>query len=264
MAFQQPREAGNTIMSKQVEQTRDQFVREGYAVIRDFVTRGEVEEIHREVGRYIAQVIPTLPPGEAFYEIKDDPDTLKQLPHINAHDPYFRRWHCDRRLEDLAALLLGGPVIPSDLQWFNKPPRVGKGTPAHQDGFYDKIEPKEMVNMWLALDPVDEENGCVRYVSGSHKRGLREHRRSQTLGFSQALVGYGPEDEAAEVAVCAEPGDLLVHHGLTIHRADANGSDRSRRAMGSVYYAAHVRIDEEGTTAYSRDLTADLLRDGKL
>ena len=143
-------------------------------------------------------------------------------------------------------------------------PRVGKSTPAHQDGFYDKIQPIEMVNMWLALDPVDEQNGCVRYIVGSHKCGLRDHTRTNTLGFSQGLVDYGPQDQAHEVAICAAPGDILVHHGLTIHRADGNTSNRNRRALGSVYCAAHVKKNHVIADNYRRQLTCELLHDGKI
>ena len=79
--------------------------------------------------------------------------------------------------------------------------------------------------MWLALDVVDEENGCVRYVRGSHRRGMRPHGRTGVLGFSQGITDYGqPEDLADEIAFPAQPGDLLVHHALTIHRADGNRS----------------------------------------
>ncbi|MEC8389905.1 MAG: phytanoyl-CoA dioxygenase family protein [Planctomycetota bacterium] len=34
----------------------------------------------------------------------------------------------------------------------------------------------------------------------------------------------------------AQPGDLLVHDAMTIHRADANRStNRTRRALGFIY-----------------------------
>ena len=240
------------------------FTRDGFAVVRKFLDRKEIDEINREVARYIADVIPTLTPGEAFYETKGDPSTLKQLPRIDQHDEFFERYLRHQRMNDMAVHLLGCAVVARDLQWFNKPPGSGKPTPAHQDGFYDKIEPIEMVNMWLALDPADEENGCVRYVVGSHKHGLREHARSNTLGFSQGLVDYQPDNEANEIAVCAAPGDLLIHHGLTIHRADGNASDRPRRAMGSVYYAAHVKKNHQAVDAYLQQLTDDMQRNGKI
>ena len=240
------------------------FEEDGFAVVQGFVGSGEVARINTEIDRYVAEVVPGIPPEAAFYETKGDPSTLKQLPRISEYDAFFRQFHTHDRMRDLASLVLGCAVVPRDAQWFDKPPGIGGPTPAHQDGFYDRIVPVEMVNMWLALDPVEEENGCVRYVTGSHRDGLREHARTNTLGFSQGLVGWGPDDEAREVAVCAQPGDMLVHHGLTVHRADGNASDRHRRAIGSVYYAAHVKRDEEHWKTYRRDLTRDLVRKGKL
>lgn len=75
------------------------------------------------------------------------------------------------RFEKLASILLHDEVIGKNIQYFNKPPKIGKPTPAHQDGYYFMLEPNEAVTMWMALEPVDEENGCVRYVKGSHKKG---------------------------------------------------------------------------------------------
>jgi len=99
------------------------------------------------------------------------------------------------------------------------------------------IKPAEAVTMWLALDHVDEENGCVRYVHGSHEWGMRPHGRTQTI------------------ALPAAPGDLLVHHCMTIHRADGNQSaTRSRRALGLIYYSADAQVDEEAHAAYQARL----------
>ena len=120
--------------------------------------------------------------------------------------------------------------------------------------------------MWLALDDVDESNGCVRYIRGSHKLGMRAHGRTQTLGFSQGIVDYPTTaDLDFEVAMTAEPGDLLVHDAMTIHRADANGtSDRSRRALGFIFYSARTRADEAAHAAYQQSLTNELKAAGKI
>ena len=120
--------------------------------------------------------------------------------------------------------------------------------------------------MWLALDPVDEANGCVRYVRGSHQRGLREHARTQTLGFSQGIVDFPTEvDRGEEIVVPAAAGDLLVHNAMTIHWAGGNRSpDRQRRALGSVYYSQRAREDSAAHAAYQRKLAAELKTAGKI
>ena len=152
------------------------------------------------------------------------------------------------------------------MQYFNKPPRIGKPTPPHQDGYYFMLEPCEAATMWLALDEVDEENGCVRYVRGSNHLGMRPHGRTQTLGFSQGVIDYGrDEDLANEIAFPASPGDLLVHQAMTIHRADGNTSDtRTRRALGFIYYSERAREDRAAHAAYQKRLAEEMKQAGKI
>ena len=183
-----------------------------------------------------------MPREHVFFEDKSDPATLKQLQQMFAYDAYFNSLMFDSRFERLAAEILQTDVRGINMQYFNKPPSVNQPTPPHQDGFYFMLEPPEAVTMWLALEPVDEENGCIRYVRGSHTQGLRPHARTDVLGFSQGITDYGTvADTTNEVAIPAGAGDLLVHHALTIHRADGNQSDtRSRRALGLIYYSTRA------------------------
>ena len=125
------------------------------------------------------------------------------------------------------------------MQYFDKPPGNNSPTPAHQDGYYFMLEPNQAVTMWLALDDVDQENGCVRYLPSSQRPELRPHGQTDTLGFSQGILDYSDLDRSNEEAMVGRPGDLLVHHALTVHRADENRSkDRHRRSIGLIYYAA--------------------------
>ena len=110
--------------------------------------------------------------------------------------------------------------------------------------------------MWLALDDVDENNGCVRYVKGSNHKGMRDHSTTGTLGFSQGITEYGnDEDIKNEIAISAKKGDLIVHDSLTIHRADQNLSQsRHRRALGFIFYSADSKEDNESVKNYQNQL----------
>ena len=241
-----------------LQQLKTKFDLDGYVVIRGFLSPPELAGLNQELERYIAERVPTLPRGDVYYENPDDPTTLKQMGQINQHDAYFASLAASPKWTGLAEGLLADKVIATELQWFNKPPGRGKATPAHQDGYYFMLEPNEALTMWLALDTVDESNGCVRYIPGSRREGLRPHGRSDVLGFSQTIIDYGVADRNAETPIAAEPGDLLVHHSLTIHRADGNFSERHRRSLGLVYYLARAHRDEERYTAYQRQLKAEL------
>ena len=175
---------------------------------------------------------------------------------MHEHDSFFDHL-LSQKPKFLAGNLFSEAVVAKNLQYFNKPPLLGQATTPHQDGFYFMLEPCHALTMWLALDDVDEENG---YVRGSHARGMRPHGRTETLGFSQGVTDFGGEgDHREEIACTAKSGDLLAHHALTIHRADANTSaTRSRRALGFIYYAESAREDVTTHRAYKQKLKNEL------
>lgn len=234
--------------------TKQTFDRDGYTTLPGFFSETEVAAIHGQVERYVKGVVPGLPATSVFYEVAGQPATLKQLEHMNTCDDYFRQYMEEERFIELGELLLDGPIAPQNQQWFNKPPAQSSPTPAHQDGFYFCLVPNEAVNMWLALDEINEDNGCIRYVAGSHRRGLRPHGQSGVLGFSQGMTDWSDEDDANEMPVNVGPGDLTVHHSLTIHHAGANRSALPRRALGGIYYATRAKVDEQAQDEYLRDL----------
>ena len=229
------------------------FEQDGFVVIPGFLAGELLAELQAELDRYVREVVPTLPETHAFFVDRTRPETLKQMQHMTG-DPFFAAYSRNARWVALAQALLGEEAECHGPEWFNKPPGEDAPTPPHQDNYYFNLKPPNVLTIWLALDPVNEENGCLRYVPGSHREGIRPHGRSAILGFSQGITNYGATDAAREVAVCLRPGDAVVHHGAMIHRADANCSTtRHRRAFAMVMQGESCRRDEE---AYARYLTA--------
>lgn len=239
--------------------------RDGYIFIKGFVSPDEAKDISNNIQRYISEIIPTLPDTAAIYEDKTRPDTIFRLQNMEKHDNYFKNLYNDSRFVNLAKTLLDDEVVTISMQWFNKPPDSSGETPPHQDGFYWMLEPNKALTMWLALDFVDEENGCIRYIPGAHKRGIRPHQRSNVLGFSQGISDYGAQDYSEEICIRAEPGDMAVHHSMIVHRADPNSSKtRTRQALGFVYFPVTARRDEEKAAAYREKLFEQWAKEGKI
>jgi phytanoyl-CoA hydroxylase len=225
---------------------------DGFVVVQNFLPPAELRELAENLARYIREIVPTLPASDAFYEDRSRPETLKQL-HRMEQDPFFAQYRANPRWVAAAEGLLGEPAQVHGAEWFNKPPATDHVTPPHQDNFYFCLTPPQVLTMWLALDPVDDENGCLRYVRGSHLAGIRPHSRTKTLGFSQGISDYGPADRAGETAIHLSPGDLAIHHGNTIHRADANRSPtRHRRSFAMVFQGQSCRRDEAAFARYSQ------------
>lgn len=243
-----------------------EFDSQGFVQATGFASPSLVAEIKRNLDRVISEVVPGMPREHVFYEDISDTNTLKQLQLLQEHDHFFSDLMSRGPFVRLAEFLLGSNVVCRNLQYFNKPAGIGSSTPAHQDGFYFKLTPCEAITLWLALDDVDEENGCIRYVSGSHRSGMRPHGTTGTLGFSQGISDFPNElDLENELAFPAQPGDLLAHHALTIHRADANQSSiRSRRSLGFIYYSAQAKQDSLAWERYQSELNEDLRTQGKI
>ncbi|MBX3238662.1 MAG: phytanoyl-CoA dioxygenase family protein [Chitinophagaceae bacterium] len=235
------------------------FDRDGYIYLPGFLSPEETGVLNRKIERFIAERIPVMKAGHYFYEDKNDPSTLKQMQDLEKYDDWFLSMAVNSRFSEIAETLLGEPVTCKTVEYFNKPPVIGKATPPHQDGYYFMLQPQQALTMWLALEPVDEENGCVKYIRGSHLKGMRSHGRTATLGFSQGIVDFGTaEDQAEEVAFPSQPGDLLVHHSLTIHRAGANTTaDRTRKAMGLIYWGESAKEDKEAKERYMEQLAKE-------
>ncbi|MFL2908960.1 MAG: phytanoyl-CoA dioxygenase family protein [Limisphaerales bacterium] len=243
----------------------DSYNSNGFVAITSFFDKKESEEIEFELSRFLEEIMPCLESSEIYYEDKCNHKSLKQIQRMHQHDSYFFNLMNDKPRR-LAEELLEEEVVPKNLQYFNKPPLLGVETPPHQDGYYFMLKPCHAITMWLALDTADEENGCVRYIKGSHKNGMRLHKRTSTLGFSQGIKDFGAQDDMANEIVChAKPGDLLAHQAMTIHRADRNrSSSRNRRALGFIFYGASAKENIEAHQIYKSKLDKELTLKGKI
>jgi phytanoyl-CoA hydroxylase len=236
-------------------EVREAFLKHGFVVIRKFLDEAAVAAARSELARFIGS-LPTLlaeghiPRAEVQHDDASHPSTLKQIQRLHVHDAYFGRL-MEEVFKPVAEAALAEPALAQNMQFFNKPPvsayppgQSSQPTPPHQDGYYFMIEPMNAATLWCALDPADNDNGAVRYVRDSFL-GMRKHDFSGIIGFSQKVVDYNP-DEEDELIMAASPGDLIIHHALTLHWAPHNSTaDRTRRAIGGIFYGTSAKVDEE-------------------
>jgi phytanoyl-CoA hydroxylase len=238
------------------ELEKQHYDQHGFVIVRQLLNEADFTELRMNLDRYVRDVVPTLSDANAFYQDRARPETLKQLQRMGC-DPYFRNYIHHPKWKALAEALIGETATADQPEWFNKPPGTHHVTPPHQDNYYFCQAPANVLTIWMALDPVDAENGCLRYVDGSHTRGFRQHARSQILGFSQGINDFTTDDFNREVAAIMQPGDVVAHHGMTIHRADANLSlTRHRRSFAMVFTGVSCRRDEAAFARYSESARA--------
>jgi ectoine hydroxylase-related dioxygenase (phytanoyl-CoA dioxygenase family) len=110
----------------------------------------------------------------------------------------------------------------------NKSPGTATITPWHQDAAYwPEMPDKRALSFWIALDEVDEENGCMCYLPYTHLKPLRHHFQP----IENAALQCEVLDEEIHYGKLMSRS-AIAHHGYTVHGALGNNSkDRQRRAL---------------------------------
>jgi ectoine hydroxylase-related dioxygenase (phytanoyl-CoA dioxygenase family) len=96
------------------------------------------------------------------------------------------------------------------------------------------------VAAWVALDDVDESNGCMSMVPGSHLWGNAMPVLSKLPTLDALPAEY--EGHSVKTQFCpVKKGEVHFHHALTWHSSPANTSDRPRRAIAYHYMPPDTR-----------------------
>ena len=142
----------------------------------------------------------------------------------------------------LAAYLMSASKINLvDDHLLLKEPGTQNPTYWHQDQPYFNFDGEDFCSLWIPLDAVDENNGTMRFVRGSHKWGKQYHPIRIGVGdmvdSAEDFNGAAPDidanlNEYDVVSWDLSPGDCLAFHGKMLHGAYANMSlDKRRRAL---------------------------------
>lgn len=172
------------------------------------------------------------------YEHREGSRTLRVVEPFHHLDPAFERLVEDPRLVVPMCDLIGTPRVALWTDKLNlKRAEEGSGFLWHQDSPYwvhASQHVDRLPNVMLALDDADEDNGCLRVVRGSHRRGLLPGRQGEgVLGplFTDPRVF----DPGQQVAAVMPAGSLLFFSPHTVHGSEPNRSRRARRACVITY-----------------------------
>ena len=181
-----------------------------------------------------------------------------------------RRVAMDSLLPRLTAELMGSSYINFwEDTTFTKTAGANTRTAFHQDLGYFQVDGSKICIAWVPLDPVDEHNGALEYVIGSHKWS---ERYAPNVFFAQTTVPGAEDPRLPDIEanrdqydirrIDAEPGDVIIHDVLTIHGAGGNTTlDRDRRAVSFRYCGDDV-VYKERPGALNQPWVSHDLKDG--
>ncbi len=218
--------------------TADQvrFFREnGYLKFGRIFARDEIDALRVHVDEMIAR----LPAGKR-------PEAMDR-PHFE--DPSLFRYLTDSRALDVIQAFLGPDIVLWSSHFIAKPGGDGKAVPWHTDGAYwrERLQPMEVITLWLAVDESTRDNGCMRVIPGSHRgphAAIEEYGKvdRETHVFDDLL---SPElfDEATAVDLELAVGECHFHDAWTVHGSTLNTSPNRRCGYTMRYMPAHVFFD---------------------
>lgn len=183
------------------------------------------------------------------------PEYINYCAAVLAHDLAFLNVARTPEVLDMVEQVLGPDFALWNSSFFAKPAVNGHATPWHQDGEYWPIRPLATCTVWIAVDDATRENGCLRFIRGSHKdRRVLTHRTNDQpdLTLHQEL----PEseyDESEAVDLVLEAGQISLHDIFLVHGSEANHSERPRRGMTLRYMPT--------TSVFDRDMARRMVHE---
>lgn len=211
---------------------KQQFDEQGYLVARGLFSREEAEFYNQH---YMVMHDRNTP--NVVDNITDEQDPLKIYPRMlmmHREDEVSLKFLIDERIRDVMnALLPREPLAVQTMMYF-KPPQA-RGQALHQDQYFLRVQPGTCIAAWMALDEIDEENGCLQVVPGSQSWPLLCLTKADTTqSFTDITV---PLPEGTPVnPVIMQPGDVLFFNGQLVHGSGPNRSEnRFRRSLIAHY-----------------------------
>jgi hypothetical protein len=225
-----------------------QYRREGYLKVEGLLPPEDVARL-LEWANARWQPPSTLdqPAKAAIHEIARG-TRVHQLHRI---DPVAEWGLLHPRVLDVLEALIGPDVLALQTMLFYNPPGTG-GQGWHQDAYYITTYPDTLIGASIALDPADEENGCLWVVPGSHCEPIYpphytpfgqvhaanafedlhavenvSHLDDEVNTLTRVVRKYPPP-----IPVPMASGDVLFFDGHLLHRSYPNRTrDRWRRSF---------------------------------
>ena len=140
----------------------------------------------------------------------------------------------------------------------------GRKTDAHLDYPFWPVDKPDLVSVWIPFEDVHAGGGRMSYVQGSHSSGITQFADIGQLhgGEEVDLLADPRVAEMPLIPVDAPKGSAIFHHACTIHAADANDTESTRRVFTMAYMADGCRRSRsEKYFALDRDniATGDLI-----
>jgi non-haem Fe2+, alpha-ketoglutarate-dependent halogenase len=149
--------------------------------------------------------------------------------YVHMISPIFDKLCHNSKILDAVESIIGKDILICGTTLFIKNPNQERFVSFHQDAKYIGLEPHNWVTAWIAVTDSNEENGCMKMWSGSHKNNLKKH--SEKFNEGNLLTrGQTVENVPLEStkSVILRAGQMSLHHPTIVHGSGLNKSNDRR------------------------------------
>lgn len=226
------------------------FNKNGFLVIKNFIDISIINEIKDKLDSF--SYYHNIISKDVVWEDKES-NEYKYIQNINYYIAETNKL-ISTKLINTVSELLDEEAYFFNMEIHNKVPFKGTLTPAHQDNFYFQLKPPSALTAYIPIELHDSEiNGGLKFLVGSNKNGVVDHSASKVKAFS-SLINLDDFSEYETYGTKLEAGDIVFHHANTIHFADSNNSELSRRSFSVRFNGVSAKKDNVLSEKYSKNL----------
>ncbi|MDX1779938.1 MAG: phytanoyl-CoA dioxygenase family protein [Thalassovita sp.] len=211
----------------------------GYLKVEQAVTPEQLDELRRITYDLLEQARDVSETNDVFELDKGHSRETPRLTRIklpHKQHPYFWELLRNSRLTEVLNDLLGPDTMIQTSKLNTKAPGGGAAVEWHQDWAFYPHSNDSMLAFGLMLEDVDEANGPLQVIPGTHKGEILSHHANGV--FCGAVDPDDPLFEGDKaVTLTGKAGDMTVHHARVLHGSAPNLSDRNRMIL---FYECHA------------------------
>lgn len=227
---------------------RQNYDHDGYLVIPGLLGESTLAMVRRSIARQVDAEADRLRNEGQITDLFEDLPFTRRL--VDLYGPTKRKsigWNQEvfsREIYDFGtheiildvAEDLVGPELQFNGDYWVRTKLPGEAVttfPWHQDsGYYGDVTDFHILSLWIPLVDVDEHNGCMQVLPGSHKWGLRPVESDDE---GHHIPTEDIESRGEIVTLPMKAGDIFAFHNLTYHRSLMNRSDGIRWSIDLRY-----------------------------
>ncbi len=203
----------------------------GYLLVEDAVSAEQLATL-REITYDLIEKSRGVTESNTVYDLDDghsaDQPRLTRIKLPHKQHPFYWEVLKNSHMTEVLNALLGPDTVIQNSKLNTKAPGGGAAVEWHQDWAYYPHTNDDMLAFGLMLEDVDEANGPLQVIPGTHKGPVLAHTNPDGI-FCGAIDPDDPDfHQDKAVTLTGKAGSMTVHHARALHGSAPNRSDRNR------------------------------------